>query len=80
MNDTIRYEMAQAQVEDQMRKAAVWRMQRAAMDGRKRATKSASAKGSWLNAIRNAFSGKTSAESASTQRVGESSVVYVNSN
>ncbi len=64
----VHYETAQAHMEDQMRKAAVWRMQRAAMDARKAARKTAhkhagkqengaQRSGSWMDTIRKAFGG-----------------------
>jgi hypothetical protein len=61
----VHYESAQAHMEEQMRKAAVWRMQRAALDARKAARKSthkAKRSGSWIAAISKAFGGNFKGE------------------
>jgi len=65
----VNYESAQAHMEEQMRKAAVWRMQRAAVDARKATRKNsrkAEKTGSWIAAISRAFGGnfKGSADGA----------------
>jgi protein subunit release factor B len=63
MDIMVQYESAQAQMEEQMRKAAVWRMQRTAMDAHKANRKQAKAsqkRGSWMNTIRQAPSGRAS--------------------
>lgn len=54
------YESAQAQMEEQMRKAAIWRMQRVAIEARKQARKHARKSArttSWLDAISKALGG-----------------------
>lgn len=56
----VSYESAQAHMEEQMRKAAVWRMQRTAMEARKAASGHApkvERSASWIAAISKAFGG-----------------------
>lgn len=60
MREMVSYESAQAHMEEQMRKAAVWRMQRTAMDARRAARKHApkvEQSASWIAAISRAFGG-----------------------
>ncbi len=51
----IQYEDAQARLEEEMRRAAVWRMQRKASDLR-RSRKNQSTQSGWLQSIGKAFS------------------------
>lgn len=63
----INYESAQAHMEEQMRKAAVWRMQRVAMDARKQNRKNvrkSHRSGSWIASISKAFGGNVKSTDA----------------
>lgn len=83
MYNEIQYEAAQARMKEQMRKAAVWRMQRAAIDAHKHSdtTPAASGKPAWISAISRAFGGKMRKTSGTkTQALGEQTVVYISHN
>lgn len=60
VTEMVSYETALAHMQEQMRKAAVWRMQRTAIDARRairRDTRKAEGTGSWIAAISRAFGG-----------------------
>ncbi len=69
MMSFIEYETAQARLEDEMRKAAAWRLQREARAARRNGKRKV-AQGGWLMAIGKAFgAGSTESGAATVENV-----------